>query len=111
MLSPMHALNDALHQVRREGKRGRGICTLVSTALCEQAHMDQDDVENCMELMKSLWKRWPEYSGERMYPVPHPSASAWEAFGTSWKWTRLTRYGRARRRLLDWLIQRTEGTI
>lgn len=58
---------------------------------------------------------WPEFSGNRMYPVPDPRSRArypGVIFG-SWmpKWTRLFAYGRSRRRLVKHLIQCVESDL
>ncbi len=63
-------------------------------------------------LMHKMWKQWPEYSGNKGYPVPHAHCSpafAYErasAGGTLWSYG--SDYGLARRRLLSWLINELE---
>ena len=60
------------------------------------------------DLVEVLSPHWPEYSGVRLYPVPHPEVSAQAALdlysieGPSPLWTGV--YGDTRMRLLDFLI-------
>lgn len=63
------------------------------------------------DYMGELFVRWPEASGERLYPVPGYTTSALHAYNTKRKWTRWTQYGRARRRLLKWMIEQCKKDI
>lgn len=63
--------------------------------------------------LRQLWERWPEYSGERNFPVPDNA----EEFGRDAELSYVLcsdlfsaehEYGRARRRLLDFLISELE---
>jgi hypothetical protein len=62
-----------------------------------------------------LMEQWPEFSGDRGYPVPHPSKSpdvAFDLVSTEDMWSPESAYGAARLRLLDWLIAKLEaGTL
>lgn len=60
-----------------------------------------------LELLTGLMEEWPEFSGYRAYPVPHPSESPDKAFylaSAEEMWSPGSAYGAARLRLLDWLI-------
>ena len=57
-------------------------------------------------------EEWPEFSGDRAYPVPHPDESPERAFNlasTEDMWSPGSAYGAARLRLLDWLIAQLEA--
>ena len=66
----------------------------------------------CLILLKDLMEQWPEFSGDRAYPVPHPSERpdmAFDLTSAEDKWNPGNAYGAARLRLLDWLISRLEA--
>lgn len=84
-----------------------GICTAVSRG----APSPEVRLE-CLKLLTDLMEEWPEFSGYRAYPVPHPSESSDQAFylaSTEDMWSPESAYGAARLRLLDWLIVRLEA--
>ena len=63
-------------------------------------------------LLNDLVEEWPEFSGDRSYPVPHPSESPDRAFDLASAedmWSPESAYGAARLRLLDWLIAQLEA--
>lgn len=73
-----------------------GICNNVS-----------DNIPQQKEILESLFRSWPEYSGNIRLPV-HTSKKldALTQFNNSiFKFNRLTKYGRARRRLLNHCIE------
>lgn len=56
--------------------------------------------------LEKVMDKWPEHSGNREYPVPHPTGSPEVAYHLVCnKWDRNTAYGQARWRLLEWLIE------
>jgi hypothetical protein len=62
-----------------------------------------------MGRLSDIIATWPEHSGMMDYPVPHHKLTAYKAYQTCLsRWTRLTRYGRARRRLLNYIINELE---
>lgn len=82
-----------------------GLCDLFTKALLSK------DYELAVELSKelrNLMRKWPEYSGDAVFPVPAPDDSCPETCyvraKTLWGFDD---YGRARRRLLAWLIAET----
>ena len=59
-----------------------------------------------------LMEEWPEFSGYRLYPVPHPTMRPDTAFYSASAedmWSPESAYGAARLRLLDWLITKLEA--
>lgn len=64
---------------------------------------------DAMRAYKIDWSNWKEYSGTLLYPVPHPTMKphiAYDLCNNYFSW--FNRYGRARRRLLNWLIKEFE---
>ena len=76
-------------------------------------HLSLHDEDACMDLLDTLFKQWPEFSGSRFYPVPHPTMRPGAAFTEAESqrnlWSSDQPYGAARLRLLDWLIARLEA--
>ena len=65
-----------------------------------------------LTLLIDLMEEWPEFSGYRLYPVPHPDEKPDRAFDlapTGDMWSPESAYGAARLRLLDWLIAHLES--
>lgn len=65
--------------------------------------------------MKSLFSKWPQYSGDIMYPVPatfrpHSEIAAGVAFRSSkrFMWCKWLPYGRKRWALVDFMIAELE---
>lgn len=65
------------------------------------------------DLLRHLFRTWPEGSGNIWYPVPAPEgatngpeAAFYQYAGFTGRWTGT--YGESRRRLLDWMIQTLE---
>lgn len=63
--------------------------------------------------LRTLMAQWPESSGDYVYPVPGFGEGIEAAFNRATRsrtlWAQNTAYGRARWRLLLWLIKQTEG--
>ena len=86
-----------------------GICNNLTRYL---SLVDGYVCEDLLTLFMDLMEEWPEFSGDRSYPVPHPSESPDRAFvlaPTGDMWSPESAYGAARLRLLDWLIARLEA--
>jgi hypothetical protein len=100
----MTELHQALLKLREDGPSNifQGIC-------------HQGDVIEQKKLLSSFFfffffffSLWPEFSGDLVFPVSHPSMTPGEAYMLIDDiWDRETEYGRARWRLLDFLIERT----
>lgn len=92
-------LHQALLHLRELGprKKVQGICgNIVSTG----PFTEDDLLHHFID--------WPEYSGRMKFPVSHPELSPRDAYmDTEDLWDVDTEYGRARWRLLDFLIERT----
>ena len=95
-------LHEALLRVRKMDKAGAryGICHYVNKFRDTKGR----------EVMK-LATEWPEFSGELLYPVPHPDfdcpEEAFSRVPDYEMWCPNHPYGAARLRLLDWLIEQT----
>ena len=67
----------------------KGICSNVSDDLAE------------------LFEKWPEFTGDSLFPVPHPQYTPHDAYmKTHDLW--IGEYGEARKRLLDFCIAELE---
>lgn len=68
-----------------------------------------------LEELQLYFEKWPEYSGEESYPVPHPDMGPIAAMGkyiaTNHMWSSTEPYGQARWRLVKWLIEYLEAEI
>ena len=92
---------------RPEGLNDNGICENVNYWLDDNiADIDLDAA--AYDTLIRLMKQWPEYSGYPKYPVPHPQFHANDAYDKFPLWNLETEYGKARYRLLKWLIKETE---
>ena len=82
-----------------------GLCDLFTKALLSK---DYDLRVKLSKELRNLMRQWPEYSGDAVFPVPAPDGSCPETCyvraKTLWGFDD---YGRARRRLLAWLIAET----
>lgn len=93
-----------------------GVCIQFDRRL-EKLPPCEGAVEDALDDLSALIDDWPEHSGFKHYPVPHPEVNAIQAYleadeeGTEEAFWGDHEYGRARRRLLDWLIARVETTI
>lgn len=88
----------ALKTLRDDGPNdsGVGICSNVAGLLGEEIPLYR------------FMEGWPEHSGSRCYPVPHPAGCPLDGFWSAedvW----VGEYGAARRRLLDYMIEQLEG--
>lgn len=106
------ALNVALIKLKLNGPeyRGAGICHNVRVTVAGlPAPYDGRNVYACsVDIMDSLFQRWSEFSGFTTHPVKaYLYTHASTEYNRRTLWTRWTRYGRARYRLLDYLINET----
>ena len=115
-MSHTQLLHAALLDVRLEVEEGDGaplgICALVESALPGITD-DPWDYRAVMRHMRVLFQEWPEFSGSADYPVPASGEflDPMGAFvGTMAMWDTGTEYGRARHRLLRFLIDQTAPT-
>ena len=94
-----------LQQVKRMRHRRFGICSAMTRIQIEDRSFSYYISSNDIEELSRLW---PYCSGVEMYPVPHPTESAWAAFTNTSvhgkMWDRRTTYGKLRHDLLGWMI-------
>lgn len=109
-------LHQLLLRIKRADDAGHmfessyGICGNVL-----QARFDKQDgvpiefggSNEALKFMRTLFDEWPEYSGEREYPIPGGFRAYEKAQGRNGSMWGQDEYGAARRRLLQWLIERT----
>lgn len=118
----------ALDVKKRRALADMGICQAVDDVLIDlrNERFDPRDPDVVSE-RDTLWqayiaswgmlhdvvREWPEYSGVVMYPVPSPDkgVSPGIAYSKFDKWSRRTKYGKARWRLLDHCIARFEAKV
>jgi len=85
----------------------KGICDLYSI-------YHEYPLRDCLTQAGVFWHEWPEYSGDVFYPIPaqrefyNPTR---EYHDTTNMWDQENPYGRARMRLLDWLIKQLTTVI
>lgn len=76
------------------------ICTMVL------GDLDYEEAFRMTRFLAIMWKKWPEFSGNMLYPVTagnlNPVFAFDQALTDEQMW--VGEYGAARRRLLDWLI-------
>lgn len=85
---------EALEELASELDAGKAL----RTGICNFVKSRTEEESAAEEVMGRLFREWPEYSGNVSYPVP----------GIYWKWDRWskrTKYGQARRRLLAFMIK------
>ena len=85
-----------------------GICMLLERSLgCSPFWFG----EHVRPILNGLFARWPEFSGDFLYPVPALRARLSTAYHRFDKWTGRTAYGRARRSLLAFMITELEKEL
>ncbi len=123
----LHQLLMALWEIKLRGpvNKSGGICMNVSILL-EVEPAPPPEEENTdhtiRRLLTQLFKEWPDGTGNSFNPVPgytifgkrqdHKAHRCFNLFGRwSLMWVKWHPYGRARWRLLDWLIQQVEAEL
>ena len=100
-------LLEALKQIREQPASEFGICHQLYAQSCSDENTDY-----WRSKVRSLFRRWPQFSGSEDYPVPHPTEPACIAYdSTRNKWNRRTKYGRARWDLLKFCISELEKEL
>lgn len=62
--------------------------------------------------LEPYFRRWPKFSGNIEYPVPHPELNPYTAYNEARNlWDRDTEYGRNRWDLLEFIIAEIEKEI
>lgn len=85
-----------------------GICVLMERRL---GRSDWWFGAHVRPILTGLFARWPEFSGDLVYPVPARRARLNIAYHRFDKWTDRTAYGRARRSLLAFMITELEKEL
>lgn len=98
-LSELEALHTKLVEIKNYPSREDrfGICRLVKT---EHRH-----------ICASFWINWEHYSGVRNFPIPSTNMSPERAYFKCKRWSKKSKYGQMRYKLLDYLIEQTELKI
>ena len=101
-------LHKSLVRLKERGPRLTG-------GLCVNLDLISEDIDE--EQLQTLFRQWPSFSGDDVYPVPSPEPDKldhndafWEAHKLGLQWDPSTEYGRLRWQLLDWLIEKTKPT-
>ena len=74
--------------------------------ICHNLTLNQSDSDRLTDLMA----QWPGHSGNKDYPVPHPTRRPGDIYINSRPremWDHQNEYARNRWALLDWLIEQT----
>ena len=106
-------LLDILKDIKKNPIHRQGICINVRNRLRKDVNTSYIRQQQFVDLVAVAASNWPEYSGHLTYPVhtdkqQHPA----HQYSKTWfYWTRLTSYGRARRRLLNFLINHFEKLV
>jgi hypothetical protein len=103
-------LLQVLITVRDAPKHTTGLCNHVEMAL-ENTSTGLLKWALVEDLLVRMMLEWPEFSGSPTYPVPSsnhtpPEEAYWKARNK--KWSKRSKYGKARWRLLHWLITELE---
>ena len=90
---------------------GEGICHRIETELKDMGYRHCDRHDNL--LVHRLMRSWDEFSGDIAFPVhTNKKLEGFEQFRkTKFKFNPFTKYGKARRRLLNHMIRECEQII
>ena len=90
---------------------GKGICHRIETELKDMGYRCFDRHDNL--LVHRLIRSWDEFSGDIAFPIhTNKKLDGFEQFHkTKFKFNPFTKYGKARRRLLDHMIKECERFI
>lgn len=83
-----------------------GICDLIAEFVLTSRHDNE-------RWLRVQFSKWPEFSGDRVFPIPgyDDPAQAYVRANEHEMWSPEHPYGAARRRLLDFLIDRAEAGL
>lgn len=109
----LELLLSRLTAVRDHDRQANGICYLAVGKYVTYNRGTDSVPAYHYAWLKEAYTRWPEYSGNDIYPVPAPDvpgvSTPQEAFGYLHPWH--GEYGDTRKRLLVWLIERAEKEL
>jgi hypothetical protein len=108
----MYHLLKELEQIQIDVSEGRkpkvGICALIDVD-----NLGNEEEGIYKEVLEEIWKEWPDFSGNLMYPVPDPAnkyipQDAYDKYESKWEGP----YGNKRWELLMFTIQKLkEGYV
>ena len=105
MKTELHLALLEVQKAVESNQPSKGICDLLSKALLSK---DYNLAVELSKELRNLMRKWPEYSGDALFPVPAPDGSCPETcYVRARNLWGFDDYGRARRRLLAWLIAET----
>lgn len=106
----------ALWKVKEKPRECAGICQNFYYRYKEdwgRGGMEEEGIKisfgEAIDFLDGYFKRWPKFSGDIEYPVPHPERRPREAYDKSLRmWERDTEYGKNRWELLEFIIGEVE---
>lgn len=84
-------------------------CWFNTAGICY--HLDYHAGGLAQSVMREYVRDWEHYSGSIVYPVPHENGAARGYENTTFMFNPLTKYGRMRINLLNYLIKRLEEDL
>lgn len=113
MLQVLQFIRDNVDDAPSWMYRRDGICPMLfDTArhLHGAGFTSTDEFQEVYEVTCADMAAWPKHSGTIIYPVRHPELAPEQAYyHTEDKWDASTEYGRNRRELLDYLIEKEKA--
>ena len=102
-------LLEALKKIRERPMPRFGICHQLAP------HLSDENPGYWRSELRGLFRRWPQFSGDADFPVPHhtePACIAYIAYSSTQNmWDRRTKYGQARWSLLEFCISELEKEL
>lgn len=107
------ALLEALKNIKANGPSDldSGICHNVERRVTKDQNIQMPF--EVREKMRQLFRDWPNYSGDQVFPIPHPRKwnSQYFAYKNLSTWSKRGEYGRSRWALVDWMIEQLEKEL
>lgn len=91
----------ALYRVKFTAFKRRSICEEFSRHYRGDDHYGED--------LRRLFKLWPKFSGQSVFPVPGGFTAFCRAAGTKYMWS--GEYGQLRKELLNFMIEQLEKEL
>ena len=105
--------SEILKKVRENPTKTDGLCRnyfMFYRENVDSTPSGQSDLQYTMENYGISFENWPEYSGRIFYPIKPHNRCPIATYGKCRDyWSKRTKYGQARWRLLDWLIEQFEA--
>lgn len=92
-----------------------GICQRMNTVLVHRGNYTEMEII-IRSIRTDMFKKWPHFSGNEVYPVPSTVRARWESPKDAFMsiknlWSKRTNYGRLRWDLLEFMIDQTQKDI